>query len=159
MTTLRSQQPYILVFVTIAGLLAGLTGCSADVSGSPRTPPRSSSLAPQDPPPPPPSTQEECAACHGLWGVHGIEPIETCICKTHDEGHDCTDGADCEGECLLADDAQFHVMDQGDPPRGYYVGHCASHQTTFGCFRHVPPGIETELPLTPEEAGPYVCVD
>jgi hypothetical protein len=130
MTTLRSQQPYVLVFVTIAGVLAGLTGCGAEASGSTHTPPRSSSLEPQDPPPsPPPSTQEECSACHGLWGVHGIEPIETCICN------------------------------QGDPPRGYYVGHCASHETTFGCFRHVPPGIETALPLTPEEAGPYVCVD
>jgi len=91
--------------------------------------------------------------------VHGIEPVETCICKTNDEGDSCTDGNDCQGECLLDDDTEFHVMDQGDPSRGYYRGHCARYDTTFGCFRHLPPGIETELPLTPEEAGPYVCVD
>jgi hypothetical protein len=120
---------------------------------------RTSKRAPQDPPPPRPSTKEECDACLGLWDVHGIERVETCVCKANDEGHECTDGNDCLGECLLGDDAEFHVMDQGDPPRGYYVGHCARYDTTFGCFRHVPSGIANELPLTPEEAGPYVCVD
>jgi hypothetical protein len=159
MKTLRSRIRLGLVLVAIAGL-ASMVGCGADASDSARIPRGSSRFESQDPPPPPrPSTLEECAACHGLWAVHGIEPVETCICKTHDEGHDCTDGSDCQGECLLADDAVFHVMDQGDPPRGYYQGQCASYDTTFGCFRHVPPGIETELPLTADEAGPYVCVD
>ena len=157
-----------IVFVSLAamvGLAASVAGCGADASNLATasrdldSTARRSQPTPQDPPPPSPSTIEECAACHGLWEVHGIEPVESCVCKVDDEGRDCTDGDDCKGECLLADDAEFHVMDQGDPPRGYYQGHCAPYDTTFGCFRHVPPGIQTEVPLAAEEAGPYVCVD
>ena len=172
MTTFRFRPILaILSMAAFVGPLTGALGCSSDASDAARSPQGSSerardperfarsARAPQDPPPPRPSTPEACDACHGLWAVHGIEPIETCICKTNDEGHDCTDGDDCQGECLLDDDAEFHVMDRGDPARGYYQGHCARYDTTFGCFRHVPPGIATELPLTPEEAGPYVCVD
>jgi hypothetical protein len=106
-----------------------------------------------------PSTKEQCDACQGLWAAHGIEPEETCICKASDEGRECTDGKDCVGECLLDEDAEFHVMDQGTPARGYYKGHCASHDTTFGCFRHIPADIQSQLPLTPEEAGEFICVD
>ena len=138
--------------------LAG-AGASERARHDPNFIARVSSRAPQDPPPPRPSTKEQCDACAGLWGVFGIEEIESCICKTSDEGRDCSDGNDCQGECLLHDDAEFHVMDQGNPPRGYYLGQCARYDVTFGCFRHVPSGITTELPLTPEEAGPYICVD
>jgi hypothetical protein len=172
MTTLHFERTLAaLALAALVGLLAGAVGCGSDASDKASSPRGSSGLArdperfartaraPQDPPPPRPSTPEACDACHGLWAVHGIEPIETCICKTNDEGDACTDGNDCQGECLLDDDAEFHVMDQGDPSRGYYQGRCARYDTTFGCFRHVPPGIETDLPLTSEEAGPYICVD
>jgi hypothetical protein len=117
-----------------------------------------SRLALQDPPPRP-TTKEQCDACQGLWAAHGIEPEETCICKANDEGRECTDGKDCAGECLLDDDAEFHVMDPGTPERGYYKGHCASYDTTFGCFRHIPDDIQSHLPLAPEEAGEFICVD
>jgi hypothetical protein len=119
---------------------------------------RSPARAPNDPPPRP-STKEACDACQGLWAVHGVEEIETCICKTDDEGRECTDGNDCNGECLLDGDAELNVMEQADSPRGYFKGHCAGYDTTFGCFRHIPDGIQSQLPLVAEEAGPNVCVD
>ena len=176
-----------LAWVAAFGLLMTAPGCGSDASSAvrarrsapaeqpfaanPSTSPASllagrdpsgiarAQRARQDPPPERPSTREACDACQGLWGVHGIEDVETCICRTNDEGHECIDGNQCQGECLLAEDAEFHVMDQGDPPRGYYVGSCSGYDVTFGCFRHVPSDVSSELPLTPEEAGPFVCAD
>ena len=113
----------------------------------------------QDPPPMRPSTKDACDACQGLWGVHGIEDVEVCLCKTSDEGRECLDGDECQGECLLDPDAEFQVMHGSDPPRGYYKGHCASYDTTFGCFRHVPTAVKSQLPLPADEAGEFVCVD
>src|SRR5689334_7864158 len=176
-----------LVFAAV-GAVAGVAGCG-DASGMGNGPQRASRLGPEVPapsfsisrasqpgardpssigraseraphdPPTRPSTKEACDACQGIWAAHGVEESETCICKTNDEGRECTDGNDCQGECLLDGDAELHVMEQGDPPRGYYKGHCADYDTTFGCFRHIPDGIQSELPLTAEEAGPDVCVD
>jgi hypothetical protein len=31
-------------------------------------------------------TKEECDKCQGPWAVHGIEPVESCICRTSDGG-------------------------------------------------------------------------
>jgi len=115
--------------------------------------------APNDPTVPRPSTKEACDACQGIWAVQGIESEESCICKTNDEGRACVDGKDCQGECLLDGDAEFHVMEHSDPPRGYYRGHCAGYDLTFGCFRHIADDIGNQLPLTAEEAGEDVCVD
>jgi hypothetical protein len=119
----------------------------------------SSRSAPLEPPSTRPNTKEGCDTCQGLWGAHGAEDIESCICKTNDEGRECTDGDDCQGECLVDANAEFHVMDQADPPRGYYTGRCAGFDTTFGCFLHIPNGIQGSLPLTADEAGPFICVD
>jgi hypothetical protein len=138
----------------VSGLLM-----SAACGGSDGSDPGASQRALQDPPPTRPTAKEACDACQGLWAAHGIEVDETCICKTSDEGNECIDGKDCQGECLLDADAEFHVMDQGDPPRGYYKGHCAAYDTTFGCFRRIPDDIQSELPLASEEAGESLCVD
>ena len=120
---------------------------------------RAAPRSPQDPPPNRPSTKDECDACQGLWAAHGVEPVETCICKTNDEGRACIDGSECQGECLLDGDPEFHVMEPGDPPRGYYQGSCAGYDTTFGCFRHLPTDIQMQLPLTADDAGETICVD
>jgi hypothetical protein len=184
-----SQNRKVSLVLAVAGLMAGAAGCGADASDMGRAPQRASRLgaevppssfstarvaqldaidpssigraserAPNDPPPRP-TSKEACDACQGLWGVHGVEEVETCICKTNDEGRECTDGNDCQGECLLDGDAQLNVMDQGDPPRGYFKGYCAGYDTTFGCFRHIPEDIQSQLPLVAEEAGPNICVD
>jgi hypothetical protein len=172
MTTVRFRRASLAVAATV-GLLMGEAACgsnASDMATARHSAPRalqddapsaalSSQRARPDVPPTRPTTKEACDACQGLWAAHGIEPVETCICKTNDEGRDCLDGNDCQGECLLADDAEFHVMDRGDPARGYYRGHCASYDTTFGCFRHIPDAIGSELPLAAEDAGPLICVD
>ena len=163
---MREPMRPLLLILPLVGLLACqsttrvATTDARPSGGSTATPPPPPppTAAPATPPPRP-TTKAGCDACKGQWARHGIAEGESCICKTNDEGHDCRDGNECQGECLLADDAVFHVMDQGDPPRGYYEGRCASYDTTFGCFRHVPADIGSQLPLTPEEAGPFVCVD
>ena len=92
-----------------------------------------------------PASKEACDACQGLWAAHGIEETETCICKTSDEGNVCFDGKDCQGECVLEGDAEFHVMQPGDPALGHYTGHCAGYDATFGCFRHIGNDVEARL--------------
>jgi len=153
-----SHSRSVSLAATAIALLMGAAGCG-DASDRATSPQRPSQLAPEDPPPPRPTTKEGCDACQGNWAAHGIAEEETCICKTNDEGHSCLDGNDCQGECLLDGDPEFHVMDQGDPPRGYYQGHCAGYDTTFGCFLHIPDDTQSQLPLTAQEAGAYVCVD
>jgi hypothetical protein len=137
-------------------------GSASSSRASQRTPgdpaPRVSAVAATDPPPRP-RTKETCESCLGLWAVHGIEETETCICKTNDEGNVCFDGEGCQGECVLDGDPEFHVMQAGDPPLGYYAGRCAGYDTTFGCFWRIGNDVERRLPLSAEEAGEFVCVD
>jgi len=105
-----------------------------------------------------PQTKEACAACRGLWAVHGISEVESCICRTKDGGRPCREGGECEGECI-ADDARFEVVEGGPPPRGFYDGRCSDYDTTFGCYRVLPRGIRTRGPLRAEDAAEHICVD
>jgi hypothetical protein len=171
MATFKSSTMAISVAATV-GLSVLISGCgSAPVDAAPAQEAASErAAAPAElpsravrplagDPPPRPTTKEGCDACQGLWAVHGIEPAESCICKTIDEGRECRDGKDCEGECIVDGDAEFHVMDATTPPRGFYRGHCAAYDTTFGCFRHLPDGVEAALPLAEEDASAFICVD
>src|SRR5262245_42620524 len=38
---------------------------------------------------PRPDSKEACDRCGGLWGVHGIAPKESCICRTKDGRQSC----------------------------------------------------------------------
>jgi hypothetical protein len=105
-----------------------------------------------------PGTKEACDACHGDWAIHGIGDTETCICPTSDAGKSCTDGQQCEGACIVTDD-DFQVIESGDMPKGYYVGRCADYDTTFGCYRDVPPGTLERGPHVVGEGIEDVCVD
>ena len=153
MKTLPNRSQFLSVAAAI-GLLLSVAHCGSGANDA-----VSAAQGASQNHPPRPTTKEACDLCQGLWAAHGIELEETCICKTTDDGHECVDGNDCEGECLLEGDAEFHVMDQSDPPRGYYKGHCAAYDTTFGCFRHIPNDIQSELPLASEEASESICVD
>src|SRR5450759_4309113 len=51
----------------------------AAASTSPTAPPRASVM-------PSPSTLEECRACNGEWGRHGLAQKESCLCRTKDAG-------------------------------------------------------------------------
>ena|SRR5258706_2061216 len=109
--------------------------------------------------PPRPDNKEACNKCGGLWGVHGIVPIESCICRTRDGGRSCTNGSDCEGACIVGDEASFDVVTPGDPPLGFFVGRCADYDTTFGCYRVVPPRGDETSPLPEDNAAQDICVD
>ncbi len=105
-----------------------------------------------------PTSKEACDACHGLWDIHGIGDVETCICPTSDAGKSCTDGQQCEGACIVTDD-DFQVVESGNDPKGYYVGRCADYDTTFGCYRDVPPGTLERGPHAVGDGIEDVCVD
>ena len=106
-----------------------------------------------------PADKQACDECAGIWGIHGIEAVESCICRTKDAGRSCADGSDCQGACIVGDDATFEVIDQGDPPRGLFVGRCADYDTTFGCYRVAPQRDGTRSPLPESEAAQDICVD
>ena len=153
-------------FTVLAGCGSAPEGATSQQSEPERAAIRETTLSapvaqrsPTDPPTPRPTTKEACDACHGLWDVHGIEPVESCICKTSDEGRECLDGKDCQGECLVDGDAEFHAMDQSQPPRGFFKGHCAAYDATFGCFRHLADDVQLQLPLVAEEASEFICAD
>ena len=103
-------------------------------------------------------TKEACDACGGIWDIHGIEPVETCICPTKDAGHSCTDGAQCEGMCIVGDDG-FQVTEPGETPLGFYVGACSNYDTTFGCNRIVPAGTVEKGAHPATEGFEDICVD
>jgi hypothetical protein len=108
---------------------------------------------------PPPTTKVGCDACGGRWAVHGISETESCICKTKDGGKTCRDGSECEGNCLVAEDAKMEVVQQGPPPKGFFVGRCADYDATFGCFRMIQAGTRAKGPAVAEEAVEHLCVD
>jgi hypothetical protein len=109
--------------------------------------------------PPRPTTKAGCDACGGLFAVHGIEQKEVCICKTKDAGKACKDGKDCEGSCIVQEDAKFEVVEPGPPPRGFYTGRCADYDTTFGCHLSIVNGARANGPVPAEEAAHRFCVD
>jgi hypothetical protein len=146
-----------------AAVLVGATalaGCGSDPGSSafPLPTPPEELGSPNDPPPRP-QTKEACDACGGLWAVHGILPTESCICATRDAGERCIDGGQCVGQCLLSEDAEFHVMEDVEPPRGFFVGTCSPYDTTFGCHRVIPTGTDEMLPLPADEASARLCID
>ena len=147
------------LFVSLFSASTALLGaCGADASAS-QPHPAGRIASNTDPPPPRPQTKEECDACGGLWEVHGIAPAESCICRTSDGGKRCLDGRECEGQCLVDESVGFEVMNESDPPRGFFTGTCSTYDTTFGCHFIIPSGVEELLPLPADEAAKHLCID
>lgn len=160
----QPMRPWLLV-VSLVGLLAcqsstrvGTTDAhpSGGPSATPPPPPPTAAAAAK---PPRPTTKAGCDVCNGKWAQHGIAEGESCICKTKDGGKTCKDGADCEGSCIVADDAKFEVAVPGTPPKGFYVGRCADYDTTFGCYRLISKGVGANGPVAAEDAAHRICVD
>lgn len=93
-----------------------------------------------------PRTEEECRACNGAWGKHGLRQIAYCNCGTKDGDKRCRDGAECEGLCVAADEPEREIVQAGPPPRGYFVGKCSAYAKVFGCNRIIPRGAAAGLP-------------
>ena len=65
-----------------------------------------------------------------------------CVIAYADAGRPCTDAAQCQGECRLADDKR--------PAEGEAVtGQCQANSSPFGCFTRVENG----------RAAATLCVD
>lgn len=110
-------------------------------------------------PVPPPDTKATCDACGGLWDIHGIAEIESCVCATKDGGRDCTDGNQCEGVCILEEGAALQIVEPGETARGYYVGQCSNFDTIFGCYRIIPSGTVAQGAHGVDAGFEDVCVD
>jgi len=108
---------------------------------------------------PPPATPEGCRACNGLWAKHGIATEESCDCRTSDGGKRCRDGADCQGMCLAAENAEREVVEAGPPARGFFVGRCSDLVTVFGCNRIIDRGAAASGPAVLGEPPQMICVD
>lgn len=106
-------------------VLGLLVGCSSD--GAPgaaaAAPPKS---------PPSASTATECAKLGGTWRRAGMLQTEVCDLPTKDGGKACTDDAQCENLCVIA---------QGQPPGASPSGTChASYRTVGTCLTHIKAG-------------------
>lgn len=157
-----SKQLVPALFAISAPLFVG---CGSEAPGG-SAQPSSQNVAPGEgtphpppPPPTPPTTKEQCDACGGLWAVHGIHPLPSCICPTTDSGERCYDGRDCVGQCLVDPQVAFQTMVEGNPPRGFYSGKCSPYDTTFGCHFVIPNGTQDSIPLPAEEAALQLCID
>jgi hypothetical protein len=163
------QNARVMRLLPLALPIFGLLACQSSVrvatdakptSGPPLTspPPTPAAAKPADKPPRP-TTKVGCDACGGRWAIHGIAETESCICKTKDGGKACRDGAECEGNCLLGEDAKMEVVEKGPPPKGFFVGRCSDYDATFGCFRSIATGTRAKGPAIAEEAFQHLCVD
>lgn len=142
--TMRAKFRWLLIF-------AALTGGCVIRTASTTTAPGAVAAAPM--------TAEECKRCNGDWGQHGIVQQESCLCRTSDQGKECRDGDECQGQCLLSDPAQEEVVDQGPPRRGYFVGRCSEFVQTFGCYALVLRGARRQGPVPLDEPPAQICAD
>jgi hypothetical protein len=80
----------------------------------------------------------ECAAAQGDYGIHGIIPVPSCLCRTQDAGKPCSRDRHCQGLCLAAQ-------------RGDKSGTCSAHVAEFGCLLIVD--------FYPFEPPAAICLD
>ncbi len=105
-----------------------------------------------------PSTEAECrAACDGIWAKHGLARQDSCNCRTTDGGQRCRDAAQCQGQCVAADEPEREVTAAGPPQLGYFVGHCSATKKVFGCGRFIGRGDGAPHDLS--ELPPKICFD
>lgn len=118
-------------------MLMGAT-CSPPADQPPAEAP-SSSLAAE---PAADASAEACAARGGELRRAGRLGAMRCVISFSDAGQPCTDGAQCQGDCRLADDAKRALS-------GEATGVCQANDDPFGCYTTVDAG----------QAGPTICVD
>ena len=108
----------------------------------------------------PPTSEAACKSqCNGEWGRHGLAPNDSCLCRTSDGGKRCRDGAECEGECTLADPPATEVVEKGPPARGHFVGTCSAFTTVFGCLRRLGRGQLAQGPVDLSDPPGKLCAD
>jgi hypothetical protein len=87
-----------------------------------------------------------------------MRPVESCLCRTHDNGKVCKDGGDCEGECEVVE-SETEVIDPGPPARGYFLGRCSEFDHLYGCRKLLADGTKARGPVRLDEPLTEMCVD
>jgi len=88
------------------------------------------------------TSAEACAARGGELRRAGRMGALRCVVSFADAGQPCTDGAQCQGDCRLPEDAKRRADGQA-------AGVCQANDDPFGCYTTVNAG----------RAGPTICVD
>jgi hypothetical protein len=102
-----------------------------------------------------PQTPEECKACRGEWGRHGLAQVASCLCRTTDAGKRCTRRSDCQGLCVAEESMEREIVEKGPPAKGFFVGHCAEFDPIFGCMRV----LDQAGPRPLDEPPDTLCID
>ncbi len=156
---LRSTRVEAIGLVAVSCVVLGLGGCqaSAGASASTTTSAQTAAAGARAPEPRRASTPDECRACDGVWGKHGLLQEDRCLCRTRDAGKRCRDGLECEGDCL--GDGTTETVEPGPPPKGYFLGRCSELVTTFGCRAFILDGAAKDGPVRLDEPQPQLCID
>ncbi|BCW87681.1 hypothetical protein sos41_08110 [Alphaproteobacteria bacterium SO-S41] len=96
--------------------------------------------------PPPAAPVDPVAACAAEGGVIEHVPpsgIEVCVVTYKDGGKACTDGDECEGDCLTTEQTPVPGAD------GLVHGMCTEKGGLSGCFAQITKGVP----------GPFVCME
>ncbi len=125
-----SVRSWLHLFLSLLSLVQ-LTFC-ASASSSPQ-----SQSIPAATKPSIPTTEPECLSRNGHWSQQGLGggPY-VCDLRANDAGKVCTDGAQCEGQCLV--DNATEVGTRG-------VGDCSDYLVTYGCHKYLEQGVVHEL--------------
>jgi len=107
----------------------------------------------------PRTEEEECRACNGIWGKHGLRQIPFCNCGTKDADKRCRDGLECEGQCVADDEPEREIVQAGPPPLGYFVGKCSAVAKVFGCRRIIQRGAAASPPHDLSKPLQKMCSD
>jgi hypothetical protein len=84
-----------------------------------------------------PATEQECKAASAFWTEQGLPGgSKSCAVRTADDRKICTDSAQCEGTCLVAESL---------PVGSRAVGSCSEWAVTFGCHKYIEGGQVREI--------------
>jgi hypothetical protein len=79
-----------------------------------------------------PSTESACKAAGQFWSEQGLPGgPKSCAVRTTDALKICTDSAQCQGSCLVAENLPLGVA---------AIGSCSAWVATFGCYKYIEGG-------------------
>lgn len=119
------KKLFAILIITSAGLI-GLTEPSyAKTAATPTAP----------------TNKTDCEAAGGKWGGVGIFPAKVCNLPTKDAGKICSDGSECEGDCIA--ELSKSQLDQVMYSHAtfYTKGKCTARRIVVSCHPVVRRGM------------------
>ena len=108
-----------------------LAGCAANLMGA-----QLMDIPPAEKPTVP-TNEQECSAAGAFWIEQGLPGgSKSCAVRTTDSRKICTDGAQCQGACLVSDAL---------PAGSKAIGSCSDWVATFGCHKFIEGGLVREI--------------